>query len=120
MATDLEEAMEHWGRELPTGELILILTPGEAVSPPPPHNLPSREGSPEHCLQAEEHSGKYGNCMISIKGPVFTPRQKFYLECLHSFPQKLQAMGEGQRALTLGSLGSDLNSEIHLGQSLDC
>ena len=51
--------------------------------------------------------------MISIKGPVFTPRQRFYLECLHSFPKNLQAMGEGQRALILGGLGSHLNSEIH-------
>ena len=53
----------------PTGELILlVIIPVEALSPLQSenchlHNLPSREVSPEHHLQAEEYSGKYRKSM---------------------------------------------------------
>lgn len=40
-------------------------------------------------------------CMISVKCLVFTPRQTFCLECLHSFQWKLHVMREWAEGIEL-------------------
>ena len=109
--------------KLPTGELILILIPVEAVSPPllenfhpHPTTYPLGRGLLHTACKLRDILESTGTAWFPSKVRYLLPGRGFILNAYILFHRSCKPWGGAEGF----NSGSYLNSEIHLGQSLHC